>query len=292
MGGSVRAVPHGRGTERTSSAGKPWRRPPMITGLPWYVPTTILLVNITFFTFWMRNLPPALKRAGVRKPGTVVGWVAAILLAWMGLQAMLAARGFYVDHAATSPRFLLGIVPPLTAIGVLLAWSRSRQVVDEIALSPLTYLHTVRFFVELVVYSLFAYGQAPRLMTFLGKNPDILIGVTAPLVGYACFTRKVAPLKVALAWHAIGLALLANVSTLFIFSVPSPFQLFDVERPNVGFFYFPFIWAPTHGVPTVIFAHCIAIRTLTQTLRGRRAGDPGGPSVTHPYPVPMAGRNR
>src|SRR5262245_49509712 len=268
----------------------------MITALPWYVPTAIVCVNAVFLTFWIVGLPPALRRAGVARPGRVLGIVLAILLSWLALQTVLALNGFYLDAAAMPPRFLFGITPPLTAMAVLFAWTRSRAVLDEMSLTPLTYVHTVRFFVELVVYALYLHGMTPRLMTFLGRNPDILIGVTAPIVGYLCITRgAVSPAaaaspKAALAWHALGLAFLANVATLFVFSVPSPFQLFDVERANVGFFYLPFIWAPTHGVPTVIFAHCIAIRNLLRTMRTRPA-DVGDPRATEPYSVPIARRN-
>lgn len=241
----------------------------MITGLPWYIPTIIVLVNATFLTFWIVSLPGALRRAGVSNPGRVLTVVLSILLAWLALQAMLAARGFYLDASAFPPRFLFGITPPLTAIVVLFAWPRSRRVLDEISLTPLTYVHSVRFFVEVVVYALYVYGMVPRLMTFLGRNPDIVIGATAPVVGYLCITRRAVSSKAALAWHAFGLTLLANVATLFIFSVSSPFRLFEVERPNVGFFYWPFIWAPTHGVPTVIFAHCIAVRNLIRAIRSK-----------------------
>jgi len=264
----------------------------MITGLPWYIPTIIVLVNATFLTFWIVSLPPALRRAGVSNPRKVVAVIMSILLAWLAVQAMLAASGFYREASAFPPRFLFGITPPLTAIVVLFTWNRSRRVLDEISLAPLTYVHSVRFFVELVVFALYMYGMTPRLMTFLGRNPDIVIGATAPFVGYLCITRRALPLKAALAWHAFGLALLANVSTLFIFSVPSTLQLFEVERPNVGFFYVPFIWAPTHGVPTVIFAHSIAIRSLTRALGRRRTGDVAGPRVTHSESMPMEGRSR
>jgi hypothetical protein len=84
-------------------------------------------------------------------------------------------------------------------------------------------------------------------------------------VGYLCCTRPVLSWKVALVWHITGLALLVNVATLFIFSVPSPFKLIQVDQPNVGFLYFPFIWAPTHGVPTVMLAHCAAVLKLLKS---------------------------
>jgi hypothetical protein len=240
----------------------------MIEGLPWYVVMTIVAVNATFLTFWIVNLPDALRRTGCQHPGRTVAAIAAILLAWMALQATLALRGVYLKDAATTPRFLFGITPPLVAAVLLFSWTRSRHVLDRIPLTSLTYVHTVRFFVELVVYALFVYGRVPRLMTFLGRNPDILIGLTAPLVGYVCFTRDIASRKIGLAWHLIGLALLANVAIQFVLSVPSPFQLFDAQPPNVGFFYFPFIWAPTHGVPTVILVQSIAVRQLL--MSGRR----------------------
>jgi hypothetical protein len=240
----------------------------MIERLPWYVPLAIVLVNATFWVYWMTGLSAALKRKQIPNATKKVAIVGAVFIAWLILQGALGYVGFYRN--GTSPRFLYGITPPLLAIAVVLLWSRVRRVLEAIPLGAMTYIHTVRTVVELVVWALFVHQMTPKLMTFAGLNFDIAIGMTAPVIGYFCFTKKVWSPKVALVWHICGLAFLANVSILFIFSVSSPFQLFHGEYENAGFFFFPFIWAPTHGVPTVILTHCIAISRLWRLIRDIR----------------------
>lgn len=47
-----------------------------------------------------------------------------------------------------------------------------------------TILHTIRIGVEIVLYGLFFYKAVPGLMTFEGRNMDIISGLSAPLVYY------------------------------------------------------------------------------------------------------------
>lgn len=239
----------------------------MINNLPWYVPFTILVVNLIFWIYWTTGLSIALRKLKKPNPMRTVGIVGMVLIAWLALQGMLAYSGFYREVDRVPPPFLYGLIPPLMMIFLSLIWSPIRNVLDEIPLSNMTYIHTVRLAVELVVWSLYLHQTTPRLITFGGLNYDIAIGITAPFIGYLCFTKKILSPKVALVWHVIGLLFLINVSTLFIFSAPSPFQIFKGEYANIGFFYFPFIWAPTHGVPTVILTHCIVVRRLWRIVK-------------------------
>lgn len=48
----------------------------------------------------------------------------------------------------------------------------------------LSYVHIIRIPVELVLYRLFLNGIVSELMTFKGRNFDILAGITAPLIGF------------------------------------------------------------------------------------------------------------
>ena len=216
----------------------------------------------TFLTFWIVNLRTALRGLSRPSVGRTVATIVGILVIWLLLQATLAYNGFYLNTDGVPPRFLFGITPALIAIAILLFAPRLSKVLEAIPLSSLTYLHTIRVGVELVMWALHLGGVIPKLMTFDGWNLDIVVGLTAPVVGYLCFTSNTLSPKVALVWHIIGAALLVNVAILFVFSVASPFRIFAGEHPNVGFFYFPFIWAPTFGVPTALLCHCIAIKKL------------------------------
>ncbi len=47
-----------------------------------------------------------------------------------------------------------------------------------------TFLHTVRLPIEIILFKLYLNKMIPQLMTFEGRNFDIVIGITAPIVGY------------------------------------------------------------------------------------------------------------
>lgn len=129
-------------------------------------------------------------------------------------------------------------------------------------LKTLTLVHIVRIPVEIVLYWLFLYEKVPELMTFEGRNFDILAGLTAPIVYYFGFVKKKLDRKFIVIWNGLGLLLLMNIVINAILSAPLPFQQFAFDQPNIAIFYFPFIWLPTFIVPVVLFAHMVAIQRL------------------------------
>ena len=121
-------------------------------------------------------------------------------------------------------------------------------------------VHIVRIPVEIVLYWLFLYEKVPELMTFEGRNFDILAGLTAPIVYYFGFVKKKLDRKFIVIWNGLGLLLLMNIVINAILSAPLPFQQFAFDQPNIAIFYFPFIWSPIFIVPVVLFAHMVAIQ--------------------------------
>jgi hypothetical protein len=67
-----------------------------------------------------------------------------------------------------------------------------------------------------------------------------------------------------LAWNFICLGLLFNIVINAILSVPTPFQKFGFDQPNVAVLYFPFTWLPACVVPLVLLSHLASIRILLQ----------------------------
>jgi hypothetical protein len=56
-------------------------------------------------------------------------------------------------------------------------------------------------------------NTVPQLMTFEGRNFDIMSGLTAPFVFYFGFIKKTLGTKVILIWNLVCLGLLINVVT-------------------------------------------------------------------------------
>jgi hypothetical protein len=190
-----------------------------------------------------------------------------ILLIWLALQTVIGLSDFYTITNTIPPRFLLLVMPPLGLIIALFATSRGRKYIDNLNLKTLTVLHTIRIPVELVLFWLFSNKVVPELMTFEGRNFDIISGLTAPLIFYFGFVTQTLSKKIVLVWNVICLALLINIVVNAIFSAPFPFQKFAFDQPNVAVLYFPFVWLPSCVVPLVLFSHLTAIRQLLNSSK-------------------------
>ncbi|UOQ99928.1 hypothetical protein MUN81_10600 [Hymenobacter sp. 5317J-9] len=186
----------------------------------------------------------------------------AVLVAWLGLQALVALSGFFAVTNTVPPRALGLVAPPVLLILLLLGTPRGRHYLDRLDLRALTLLHLVRIPVELVLYGLFVHKAVPELMTFSGRNWDILSGLSAPAIYYLVFQKKILGLNWLLAWNFVCLGLLFNIVGTALLSTPSIFQQFAFEQPNVAILHFPFNWLPSVVVPTVLLAHLAAIRQL------------------------------
>ena len=185
-----------------------------------------------------------------------------VLCGWLVFQAILGLSGFYRVHGGSMPRFLLLILPPLIFIFLVLLTVKGRGLAGQPDLKWLTLLHVLRIPIELVLFWLFIYRAIPRIMTFGGRNLDILAGLTAPLIYYFGFIRNQLHVWVILAWNFISLGLLLNIVVIAVLSMPFPIQQFGFGQPDIALFYFPFVLLPCCLVPLVIFAHLVSIQQL------------------------------
>ncbi|SHM80517.1 hypothetical protein [Mucilaginibacter sp. OK098] len=186
--------------------------------------------------------------------------IAAIL--WLALQAIVGLSGFYTVTNVIPPRFPLLLMPPVVFIAALFIIKKGRLFMDGFDVKTLTLLHIVRIPVELTLYLLFLHKLVPGIITFEGRNFDILCGLTAPIVYYFGYIKNVLNKKIIIGWNIICLLFLANVVITAVLSAPFPFQKFGFDQPNIALFYFPFIWLPCFIVPAVLFAHLVSLRKL------------------------------
>lgn len=185
-----------------------------------------------------------------------------ILLFWLIVQTFISLSGFYTITTTIPPRFLLLVVPPLLLIAGLFITKKGRRFIDNLDLKTVTILHTIRIGVELVLLWLFLHKTVPQIMTFEGRNFDIVAGLTAPLIFYFGFIKKALGRKIVLIWNFVCLGLLINIVVTAILSAPFPFQKLAFDQPNIAVLYFPFVWLPCCVVPIVLLSHIASIRQL------------------------------
>jgi hypothetical protein len=161
-----------------------------------------------------------------------------------------------------SARFVLLLFPALLFLVYKFISRKGRAFIDNLDLSKLTIIHIIRLPVELVLFWLLVHKSIPEAMTFHGRNFDIFSGITAPIVYYLGFVKKVISKNIILTWNFICLALLLNVVSNALLSLPARFQQFDFEQPNIALGFFPFLLLPAFLVPTVLFSMLASIRLL------------------------------
>jgi hypothetical protein len=213
-------------------------------------------------------LPPVLGPAFMLTTALAVGlYYYAVprpgrsLLAWLLVQAALGLSGFYTNTTSWPPHLGLLLVPPLALLAGLLGTGRGRRYLAGLRLEALTLLHVVRLPVELVLLALYRHGAVPQSMTFEGRNWDIVMGLSAPVVYYLVRTKRLGRTSL-LVWNVLGVVLLCNIVVMAILSAPSPLQRFAFAQPNVAILYFPYVWLPSVVVPLVLLAHVAALRQL------------------------------
>lgn len=193
------------------------------------------------------------------KPG--IKWL-VILGIWMAIQAAVGFSGFYKNTTTIPPRFVLLILPALASIFLLFVLPAGRRFIYAADIGKLTLVHVIRIPIEGVLYGLFVDGMIPEIMTFEGMNWDILSGISALLVYYFGFVNPKLNNTVLLIWNIVCLGLLMNIVVIAILSVPTSFQQFGFDQPNIAIGQFPYVWLPSVVVPIVLLSHLVSIRSL------------------------------
>jgi hypothetical protein len=217
--------------------------------LPLYIPIVFVATTLLTLFFLYRSSWQSMR-------------LMVIAGVWLALQAGIGLSRFYTHTSVMPPRFLIAIGIPLLAILLVFLTSKGRAWMDSWDLRWLTWLHIVRIPVELVLFWLFLYKQVPQLMTFEGRNLDILSGITAPVIALLAFGTYKTRRGLLLTWNFLCLGLLINIVAHAILAAPFPFQRLAFDQPNVAVLYFPYVWLPAFIVPVVLLAHLVAIRRL------------------------------
>ena len=205
----------------------------------------------------------------------VRGSKSAVILSllWMVVQSLLALFGFYLVTKTLPPHLLVAVAPPLIVIAALFASRQGRRFIDGMDLKWCVLLHSIRILVELNLYWLFLYKQVPALMTFEAGNPDILVGLTAPLIWWA-FNKGHIGTRGLLIWNSLALLGVLNAFARAMLSAPFRFQQFALDQPTIAILYFPFILLAAFIVPAVVFCHLATFRKLLLPIQSDHRAQP------------------
>lgn len=220
-----------------------------MNNLPIHIHLTFIV--ITFATFGMIFYFLKIKK------GSFNWKIAAIITFWLCLQTFLSLISFYDKLDLFPPRFLFVIMPALVFTTLRVIKGRGLP-----AAALIGYIHIIRIPVELVLYWLSHEKVIPDIMTFRGRNFDILAGVILPLATFLYFEKGLISKKILIAVNFYGILSLINIIGHGILSVPTSLQQFGFDQPNIATFHFPFIWLPAFIIPAILFAHLVTLKEL------------------------------
>lgn len=234
--------------------------------VPFYIDALLFLIIAIIVFFIIYSVKYALTSMNADKSKTFKTILVTSLLitSWLVISALIALNGTLHDFTSTPPKLLLIIIPPVLAIIYISSSKRVNALLDEIPPAWLIYIQSFRILMELLLWLLFIKNIIPVQMTFEGINYDILIGLSAALVGYYVLSVEKLPRIIALLWNYAGLLLVTNIFLIAFLSTPSPMRQFFNEPANTLVAYFPFVWIPACIVPFAYLMHVLSIKQLLQ----------------------------
>lgn len=209
---------------------------------------------------------------GVLRALRSAGWTWGALLVpaflYLVVPALLALSGRldrYSPMPAPGLLLLLGLT--LLTIGTTLS-GLGHRAAAAIPVTALVLFQAFRVVVEGLLHRLYTEGAVPVQMTYVGRNWDILSGLTGLLLGLWLLSGRSASRNLLLAWNVLGLALLINIVVIAVLSAPVPFRRFVEGPPNLLPSTFPFIWLPSFLVQVALGSHLLIFRQLRREAGG------------------------
>lgn len=226
-----------------------------------------ILLFLSLVAMILVGVNAVLKRLLVEKTArvritTIVGIAIAI---WTAYIFALSASGF-LQSFTLPPRFPIFIIFPLFLFtGIFLFRYRNSEFIKTLPKSWAVYFQSFRIAVELLFAASVADGVLHREVSLHGYNFDIAIGLTAPIIAYLAFNRKIISEKIVLIWNFVGLAVLTSVVALFFTTVFFP-TVWGVSETwaNPEFATFPYTLVAGFLMPVAVFMHILSIVQLTR----------------------------
>jgi len=221
--------------------------------LAWFVGLVCLLFFVLVAVVGMAA-EGATDRARTRR-------IAAIALGLvLGVSGVAAASGWLSDFSPPPrPVLLFGTLGIATA--ALGASRPGLWLARGLPLWLLIGINAFRLPLELIMHRAADEGLMPVQMSYSGRNFDIATGVLAIVLGMVAYRGMLARWG---AWlfNGVGFALLVNVVTIAVLSMPTPLRVFHNDPPNVWVATFPFVWLPAFFVQVALLSHVLILRRL------------------------------
>lgn len=214
-------------------------------------------VMLTLFWAWAWTL----TSKGRRKAGA---GAAVVLAAWLAGTSLLGSLPLFHSFESFPPPLLRVFMAMLVLIAVFAFSPLGRRLSDSMPLWLLVGFQAFRIPVELLLHRSYTEGLVGIQMTYLGRNFDVVSGVSALMLGVVMYKRNL-PNAVLWLWNVVGVGLLFHIVGIAALSMPTPNRWFMEGPANVFVAYLPFIWLPTVMVASAWAGHLLLMRRLLKS---------------------------
>ncbi|MBM9577611.1 hypothetical protein JWG45_10650 [Leptospira sp. 201903070] len=210
----------------------------------------LLLFFILYFFYKKSRMIPGEERKKIYIP------VFAVFL-FLLFQSVLASQGFF-HHFELPPRLLIGV---LSTFIIFLSFGYSSQVfsiLKEFGPLNLCLFQTWRILPEVLIFLLVRENLISEIMTLKGRNFDLWVPISAPLL-YLAISRNLLSNRWLLLWNAVAIIVLSLTVFTGVMSAPFPFRILFTNPPNEIVTRFPVSYLPLFMVPLAFTLHILGI---------------------------------
>lgn len=225
-----------------------------------YLLLTVITSIIIVFVYHYGLNKIGLKKA---KRSKRLAYLVIGLVLWFTYVFAISKSGILANYDLP-PRFPIFVIFPLFIFtGIVLYKNRNSKIFSVIPPSWAIYIQSFRILVESLFVATVAAGFMHKEVTIEGYNFDMIFAITAPIVGYFVFNTKKLPIKIALYWNYLGLAVLASIIAVFMTTIFFPYvwgSETSLAPPQIV--EFPYILVAGFLMPVAVFVHLFSIIQL------------------------------
>jgi hypothetical protein len=192
----------------------------------------------------------------------------AVAMVWMAASWQTASSGVLRNWDATPPPLMLFVGTVLILAGALAFGPAGSRLAAGVPLWALVAVQSFRFPLEVAMHAMYERGVMPVVMSYSGRNFDIITGFTALVVSALVAAGRGGRVLV-FVWNLLGLALLINVMTVAILATPR-FRYFGDDSLNIWVTYPPFVWLPAVMVLAALAGHLVIFKALSTSRNSKR----------------------
>lgn len=184
------------------------------------------------------------------------------IIGWILFVSSWSLSGVMGDFSMFPFNVILVLIIPFLSILYFTLSRIGKEILLRIPVEKIIQLNAFRIVVELLLWALYLENLAPIQMTFEGRNLDVLIGLSAPVIAFLYSKGKITKTGL-MGWNLLCLGLLINIVVTAILSMPTPMRVFMNEPSNTIVTQFPISWLPGLLVPLAYALHFFSIRQLS-----------------------------